>query len=221
MNTTPFPPEIEELILKRQVEAGNKADITVFYENKYAGHNSDGFDWSDSPETYSFWSKVIEYRDFKPFYDKYPQTKYKGCIEGWPKEIVDLALERFDDRNIDRGKTKLETLKLSGLSSAFNWAKSPEGHSFWDDINTRKFETFYKKYPKGTQTLTNNEERSKNEQITIVDSEQCGKGIACFRSTNQKRKVAIGSELVGDSNKNRIVNRRIVRSEIGFEAKFR
>jgi hypothetical protein len=31
MNNTPFPPEIEELILKRQVEAGNKADIMVFY----------------------------------------------------------------------------------------------------------------------------------------------------------------------------------------------
>jgi hypothetical protein len=223
MNKTPFPPEIEELILKRQVEAGNKADITVYYRIQQADKDDGGFSWSNTKEGHTFWSSIFNERNYKPFYDKYPQTqtKYKGLIVGFPKEIVDLLLERFDKKQLIPGKTKLESLEIKGVMGAFDWCSSPEKSSFWIDIDERKFETFYKRYPKGTQTLTNEESRSKNEQITIVDSEQCGKGIACFRSTNQKRKVAIGSELVGDSNQNRVVNRRIARSEIGFEAKFR
>ena len=220
MNNTPFPPEIEELILKRQVEAGNKADITVFYKDPWAAANYGGIDWG-KPETCEFWKQILVKRNYKPFYDKYPQTEYKGKIAGYPKEIVNLALKRLAPNALIDGKSKLQCLEENGIVGSIDWYETPEGLDFWDDINCKNFETFYKLYP-GTQTLTNNEEsrNSKDESSTIIDREQRSEGIACYRTPNQPGKVAIASKLVGDTAQNRVTKGRFAKCEISFTPGF-
>lgn len=228
MNNIPFPPEIEELILKRQVEASNKADITVYYRIQQADKDDGGFSWSSTKEGHAFWSRIFNERNYKPFYDKYPQTikyingtsstpiqEYKGCIAGYPKEIVDLALERLT--NIQEGKTKLESLEIKGIGSAFSWSNTPEGGKFWIDIESKNFETFYKLYPKDTQTLTNNEERSKDEQITTVDREQGIKGSSYYRASNQSRKTTTSSGYRGNIVQNRVIANRYAKCEISID----
>lgn len=230
MNNIPFPPEIEELILKRQVEASNKADITVYYRIQQADKDDGGFSWSSTKEGHAFWSRIFNERNYKPFYDKYPQTikyingtsstpiqEYKGCIAGYPKEIVDLLLKRFNDRNQTKGKTKLECLESEGISSAFTFADTPEGHDFWYKIYKKDFKTFYKLYPKDTQTLTNNEERSKDEQITTVDREQGIKGSSYYRASNQSRKTTTSSGYRGNIVQNRVIANRYAKCEISID----
>ena len=67
-----FPPEIVELMLTRQVEQGQKKDITVFQEARSASY--DGFTWADTIEKHDFWNAVIDGENFDLFFEKYPKT---------------------------------------------------------------------------------------------------------------------------------------------------
>lgn len=69
-----FPTKVVEKMLERQVEQGNKRDVSVFEKNKMTC--SDGFDWSETPERYSFWEDVIKYENFDTFFVKYPKNTY-------------------------------------------------------------------------------------------------------------------------------------------------
>lgn len=72
-----FPPEIVELMLTRQVEQGQKKDITVFQEARTASYRTDcdgGFTWSDTIEKHDFWNAVIDGENFDLFFEKYPKT---------------------------------------------------------------------------------------------------------------------------------------------------
>lgn len=56
------PEKVVNLMLKRQVEQGNKEDVTVFEKNKQASEG--GFIWEITPEYYEFWRDVIINRKF-------------------------------------------------------------------------------------------------------------------------------------------------------------
>ena len=63
-----FPVEIVEKMLERQVEQGNKRDVSVFEQSKY-----DGFDWDITPEGGQFWVEIIKNKNFDLFFEKYPK----------------------------------------------------------------------------------------------------------------------------------------------------
>lgn len=76
-NIEGFPPEIVELMLTRQVEQGQKKDITVFQEDRTASYRTyynGGFCWSDTIEKNDFWYEVIDGENFDLFFEKYPKT---------------------------------------------------------------------------------------------------------------------------------------------------
>ena len=62
-----FPEEVVEKMLERQVEQGNKRDVSVFECHKSASINSGGFYWSESEEGNSFWEEVISNKNFDIF----------------------------------------------------------------------------------------------------------------------------------------------------------
>lgn len=75
LNPSEFPKEIQELILKRQVEAGNPPDITLFDKKIDIGTGNGGFTWLDTEEGAIFWCDVLLETNFEVFYKKYPQSK--------------------------------------------------------------------------------------------------------------------------------------------------
>ena len=69
-----FPSEIVERMLKYQVEQGNKKDVSVFENILGADKHFGGFDWADTIEGVTWWSKVIDGKNFNTFFEKYPKT---------------------------------------------------------------------------------------------------------------------------------------------------
>ena len=70
-----------------------------------------------------------------------------GDIEGFPKEVLELMLERQYEQT---GKINIEVFKDNRISGiGFMWSESKEGHGFWDNvIYDKKFDVFFEKYPK-------------------------------------------------------------------------
>ena len=83
-----FPLEVVQRMIERQVEQGNKADVSVFQNRKSCSGGSGGFEWCDTTERHDFWQKVILNRDFKIFFEKYP------------KENKEIYVENVDGQNV-------------------------------------------------------------------------------------------------------------------------
>ena len=75
-----FPKEIVEKMLDRQVEEGNKRDVSVFEIDRYSG-KSFGFHWSSTCEGSGFWDGVIGNRNFDVFFSKYPRLSNSDILE--------------------------------------------------------------------------------------------------------------------------------------------
>lgn len=76
-----FPIEVVQRMIERQVEQGNKADVSVFQNRKSSSGGSGGFEWCDTTERHDFWQKVILNRDFKIFFEKYPKENKEIYVE--------------------------------------------------------------------------------------------------------------------------------------------
>lgn len=70
-----FPVEVVEKMLERQVEQGNKRDISVFEADRFACKEEGGFDWDETPEGWYFWYKVIDSKNFDHFFERYPDPQ--------------------------------------------------------------------------------------------------------------------------------------------------
>lgn len=71
-----FPIEVVQMMILRQVEQGNDADVRIFQLDRVNG--SSGFVWSRTEEGQDFWSDVIGDRDFDIFFARYPSDAYIG-----------------------------------------------------------------------------------------------------------------------------------------------
>ena len=68
----------------------------------------------------------------------------KGKIEGWPLEIITLALY---ETYLTKSDFDLGDLQRRGLDYAFIWKYSMDGLDFWKSISDDKnFDIFYKTY---------------------------------------------------------------------------
>ena len=135
-----FPIEIARVMLKRQVEQGNKADITVFQKDCFVGKSDYGFYWKETIEKYDFWKNVIGCKNFDIFFDKYPKPfvlkkeHLIGDIAEIPYKIVLLMLKR----QVEQGNEKNVMVFQKDRSAykevgGFDWYETPEGLDFWVD----------------------------------------------------------------------------------------
>ena len=100
-----FPTEVVEKMLERQVEQGNKKDVTVFEGSSRAGRGMKGFCWAETVEGHYFWERVIINEDFDLFFEEYPKTEKtltfprKMLVWNDPKnKQVELVLGIFPSR---------------------------------------------------------------------------------------------------------------------------
>lgn len=164
-----FPQEVLDKMMDNQEIQGNKRDQSVFELKFTACKRDGGFDWNLSPEGGHFWGAVSN-KAFDIFYEKYPKetsesipmpepdithldSRAIGDLKGFPSEIIDMMLERSSIKY--EISEALECLQRNRKASSpgFLWSNTTEGHRFWDDvISDRKFDVFFEKYPKGSDT---------------------------------------------------------------------
>jgi len=118
-----FPEEVKQKMLERQVEQGNKADITVFEKNEIALKKEDGFDWENTPEGEEFWDNVIIYEYFDLFFKKYP--KIESDPMNWPDGFFTERVMLVADY-IDTWQKRVVFAKKNGKFLAWTDAKTLE-----------------------------------------------------------------------------------------------
>ena len=76
---------------------------------------------------------------------------FKGELEGFPTEIVELMLQRQVEQGNPKNIGVFEEFKTRGCTKGgFDWKASPEDHAFWHKvIFDNDFDLFFEKYPKG------------------------------------------------------------------------
>lgn len=75
-----LPDEIKELIKQRQIDEGNKADLTVF---KYTGADKyqGGFHWASTKEGHNFWNAVFIDKQYYKFYTLHREKTYETKLQ--------------------------------------------------------------------------------------------------------------------------------------------
>lgn len=91
-NLKGFPIEVVEKMIERQVEQGNKPNVTVFQLSVGPDKSRGGFTWSETPEGAKFWDIVIN-GNFDIFFEKYPKRSTKVYIRGNSKRGKEVIAE--------------------------------------------------------------------------------------------------------------------------------
>lgn len=103
-----FPIEVVQWLVDEQVRQGNSANASVFQRDIYADKVRGGIDWDECPEEEEeddFCVKVLDYKNFDVFFDKYPKDEEeKSAPPKHETTIYDLDLH--------------ESLYLSNLNTA-------------------------------------------------------------------------------------------------------
>lgn len=76
-----LPSEIKELIQQRQIDAGNKADLSVFIKNKCANTYNCGFDWENTKEGRYFWQNLFIDKEYYKFYTIHREKTYETKLQ--------------------------------------------------------------------------------------------------------------------------------------------
>ena len=110
-----FPQELVELMLKEQVAAGNKEDITVFEKSKFAAKPAGGFYWSKAKfYDVTFYIRSIGRNDFNYLKKHYkPQYIHPITIYG-TTFFVDYSVTSADDTTGYKGDITLKIIELEG-----------------------------------------------------------------------------------------------------------
>ena len=87
-------------------------------------------------------------------------------ISKLPPEIRELAEKRRSEQNPDSKEDDLASY------NQFNWSKTPEGWSFWSQINFDNYSIFYTLYPQKDCTCNS---RTVDESGNVVHFEECEK----------------------------------------------
>ena len=90
-------------------------------------------------------------------------------ISKLPEPIRELAEKRRSEQNPDSKEDDLASY------NQFDWSKTPEGWSFWSQINFDNYSVFYKKYPQSKNCTCNS--RTVDESGNVVHFEECEKQI--------------------------------------------
>ena len=198
-----MPEEIIMLALDRRVEQGwMTRSLKTF-----------GFHWDETPEKSDFWGSIHR-GNYTPYYTKYGATgssingictlselsiyPYKGQLEGFPVEIVELMLQRQFEQTGKRDVSVFEEEKTSCKDlKGFTWEHTKELHNFWRDvISNKNFKVFYKKYPKEFNSHIKTKQNDK-ESTTSSTGIKVFKPVATI-SNGEKR---TGTRISGRSSK--------------------
>lgn len=100
-----FPIPIVERMLFHQEQQGNTRDILIFQNKRDSPKSSGGFNWKETHsygEGTGFWSRIINFREFKHFFDLYPQSdesriiSMEESLKAIPPKQVEQPIEEED-----------------------------------------------------------------------------------------------------------------------------
>jgi len=188
-----MPEEIIMLALDRRVE-----------QKWPKGHELTlGFVWDLTPEKHNFWNSILHGKN-SVYYEKYgflgyiehhqpPLPSYKGQIEGFPPEVVELMLQRQFEQTGKRDVSVFEANNQARKSNnGFTWSDTIEDYYFWNDVILNKeFHVFFEKYPK--QSLINSQIKTKQndkESTTSNKAIEVSRPVATI--STGKRPTSVG-----------------------------
>lgn len=150
-----FPIKVVEKMLERQVEQGNKKDVTVFQKEKKSHNGLKGFHWDVTKEGVSFWHAIITRKNFDLFFKKYPKNMekllisredianlwYKDSCKEWKNIIVNVLKSSIFSNKIDVtpflhnlkdcSNRQLKLLSDIGITSKNNILKELVEGNYW------------------------------------------------------------------------------------------
>ena len=99
-----FPIEVVQKMVERQVEQGNKENVTSFQICAIEDWHGGGFEWKNTKEGQSFWYEILIEKHFDFFFKKYPKADarvyYRGVLDRGEDIIAELeklgGVNRFD-----------------------------------------------------------------------------------------------------------------------------
>lgn len=127
-----FPTEVVEKMLEYQVAQRNKRDISVFERERVANNTNGGFGWGHTAEGYDFWASVVEERNFKVFFDRYPAKKaeYPKVMMVSKEEVRWLKRVVFMEKNNQYlawdSATNIEDAENTNAVNGWKYAKEIE-----------------------------------------------------------------------------------------------
>ena len=76
-----LPSEIKGLIKQRQIDVGNKADLTAL---KYIGadKHQGGFNWASTQEGCNFWHALFVYKQYYKYYTLHKEKTHETKLQG-------------------------------------------------------------------------------------------------------------------------------------------
>lgn len=110
-----FPARVVELMLKKQVEQGNREDISVFQRKCDASLIEGGFNWSRTVEGTPFWSKIINLHQFSLVPEEVPA---KTVEEPTPSPAINTTLKVGDRIVAKLEKKSTERVVIAILEGA-------------------------------------------------------------------------------------------------------
>lgn len=166
-----IPMEIIERMLECQYELTGCASLESL---EVCSNNS--FNFARTIDGVDFWNKVLVEREYRIFFDRYPELRYvykvkgvdliKGLL-GFPIEVVQKMV---DNQYMQIGVSNVfifqnDVTAGRGLGG-FYWHETIEGEAFWRGvIEKRDFESFFKSYPKAKVVCDNVLYKVKDEDL--------------------------------------------------------
>lgn len=94
---------------------------------------------------------------------------YKGQLKGFPKEVVELMLERQFEQTGRRDVTVFETYSYAGVDNGgFDWDSTIEGFGFWKEVvEDRNFDVFFDRYPKKESETVQEQPTTCTESVEV------------------------------------------------------
>lgn len=199
-------------ILERLIELSNKKSLVPFIRNRMCTVSAGGFKWECSPEGYTFWNKVLYYKNTHLFYEKYPEVESINLSEGWIVETSNIT-ESIEVANF------IKTNKVTQHSIHYKFiinhkgllGDNPEFNNLFAIIPEKAKHLPVLTFTQFKQLILNKNEKNSSSS-TIRDPER---GIS-IKLSSPKRQITTASRPVGNTISASIKKTRISHSTLKF-----
>jgi hypothetical protein len=164
-----LPANIENLALDNQVGDGNKRDSEKDLAlESYAGN----FDWSGTPQGEGFWTSILE-GDWGVYFDE--QEKWENIenkklfkatqkMKYLPESLRKIAIENQEKEVLTSGRPN----DSKDLGSAFDWASTSQGATFWTQIKEGNWDLYFSNEAKWQNKATTKKTPTKTATKTTT-----------------------------------------------------
>jgi hypothetical protein len=114
--------DIVEVMLLRQVEQGNKRDVSVFEKHRTECFENGAFEWSETPEGDAVWCAALINKNFAPFYEFH--KKQANTPEPWIERV--MMVSDLPIKGEHKGEQRVVFMHRKGKYFAWKDAKTIE-----------------------------------------------------------------------------------------------